>query len=68
MKRDVRITVGIALVFFTTVFASYSAGMSEGRHREGQQQVADYNDGWTDGQRDLLDQQWNAHFAGKACK
>lgn len=61
--------VGIGLLLFVASFTwsllAFQAGERHGIRYEEQKQVADYNDGWQDGQQDLIDRAWNMHYAGK---
>ena len=58
----------IAVVVFLFFVSGLGVGISFGVHHERGAQVATYNDGWTDGQQDLLQRQWDAHCPGKECK
>lgn len=62
--------VGIGALLFTVSFTAslqiYLKGHRDGVSVEHNVQVANYNDGWTDGQQDLIDRAWNMHYSGKA--
>ena len=49
-------------------FTSYMTGHRDGVRQENQRQVRTYNDGWQDGQQDLIDRMWNMHYHGDASK
>ena len=67
MSRGGKVLASAAVLILVAWF--FGVGVLVGEHwgvsYEKRQQVADYNDGWTDGRNDLLQQQWDAHNSGK---
>lgn len=59
--------IAALIVGFILGIGGTLAGYATGIHNESKAQVATYNDGWTDGRNDLIQQQWNAHYSGREC-